>query len=112
MKCYYCNNKEIITYCKFCKEDICINHLIPENHNCKGLKDYMSNKIPKVEIYEDVVIYFKDKKELIKLNKNLRKNDNEILLEKNNIAIIIPKQKIPLLKKVYRKMKDMGIIND
>ena len=44
--CAYCHKKftEFPFTCKFCGNDYCSDHHLPENHNCAGLKKYKENQ--------------------------------------------------------------------
>lgn len=44
--CRYCNRKILNEFmCKFCGNEFCNEHSLPENHNCKGLKKWGKEKI-------------------------------------------------------------------
>ena len=52
--CTYCKKtlEELPYTCKFCKEEFCSDHRLPEKHECEGLKKYKENKEK---------VYFKEK---------------------------------------------------
>ena len=38
-KCYYCGKEVAFPYrCKYCNHLFCVEHHLPEKHNCSGLK--------------------------------------------------------------------------
>jgi hypothetical protein len=54
-ECSYCGSKESLPFkCKFCGEQFCGDHRLPENHNCYGLETYKKErgKEPEKWIYE------------------------------------------------------------
>lgn len=54
-KCAYCSAKERLPFrCKFCGEQFCGKHRLPENHSCIGLEKFKeeSRKEPEKWIYE------------------------------------------------------------
>jgi predicted nucleic acid binding AN1-type Zn finger protein len=48
-RCVLCNYKStVIIYCKFCENNFCLKHRLPEVHNCKNIhilckKEYDKN---------------------------------------------------------------------
>lgn len=54
-ECSHCGSKESMPFrCKFCGEQFCSNHRLPENHNCHGLETFKKErgKEPEKWIYE------------------------------------------------------------
>lgn len=41
--CNYCEKKVSLPFrCKFCSKEFCSEHRLPENHDCKGLEEYVA----------------------------------------------------------------------
>ena len=69
MKCFKCKNElSVFPYnCKFCSNDYCSKHRLPENHNCIGLENWKKgNKKPEQWIYKATKEEFKKEKPKIK----------------------------------------------
>jgi hypothetical protein len=63
--------------CKFCNEQFCGDHRLPENHECVGLETFKRErgKEPEKWIYEP----FKSKKE-VAAGRKIKKPTNELIL--------------------------------
>jgi predicted nucleic acid binding AN1-type Zn finger protein len=45
MACSVCNEGDGFPYtCKFCSQEFCAEHRLPENHDCVGLKQWKETK--------------------------------------------------------------------
>jgi hypothetical protein len=54
-ECSYCGSRESLPFkCKFCGEQFCGDHRLPENHECRGLASFKEErgKEPEKWIYE------------------------------------------------------------
>ena len=64
MKCYACETNTGMPFtCKFCKHSFCVEHRLPEDHNCLGLEAFKRKKQEKLKQGKTVsVIYSKKEK--------------------------------------------------
>jgi len=46
MKCFTCESNVIMPFnCKFCSQNYCDEHRLPEDHECEGLQAYKDKRI-------------------------------------------------------------------
>lgn len=77
-ECAYCRGSERMPFkCKFCHEQFCGDHRLPENHKCAGLETFKKErgKEPEKWIYEP----FKSKKE-VATGKKIKRPPNDRIL--------------------------------
>jgi|Deesub1362A_J573_1020465.scaffolds.fasta_scaffold00005_123 hypothetical protein len=92
--CSYCGVKETMPFkCKFCGEQFCGEHRLPENHECYGLQRFKEerSKMPEKWIYEP--FHSKEKAEVGRkvekpLNKKIYENIRGIDSRKILYAIL------------------------
>jgi hypothetical protein len=52
--CSKCGKEETLPFtCKFCREEFCTEHRLPEDHDCVGLAMYKENGIKSMEYFYD-----------------------------------------------------------
>lgn len=76
--CEECKVKNTIT-CKFCLNKYCVDHLLPEVHDCEGLKEYKEA----LRVGDkDKILYFSQIKEKMNLKKRKDEDDEQEYKEK------------------------------
>lgn len=80
MPCLTCGVNDGLPYtCKFCSQEFCSAHRLPENHDCEGLRKWKEEKSESKLVYPP---FQKEKKSKFSLN-------NETLIKAGIILLLV-----------------------
>ena len=78
-KCTFCKEQVIMPFhCKYCGEDFCVNHRLPEQHKCPGLLDEK-----KIKKYENKI--YKKQETFMTLGDTHEHENNDVFSYQNKV---------------------------